>query len=228
MIAPFDTSRVPGPHAAAEVLTEGTKVDRATAAAILLHGRGGSAEDILSLGRATGRDGIALVASQAEGHSWYPLSFLAPLEQNQPHVDSAHALIESLIAQIVEHGIPSGRIALIGFSQGACLAADHAARFPRRYGLIACCTGGLIGPLGTSFESLTRPGALTDTPIFLGANDPDPHVPWPRVEETARVLGSMDARVELVRYPDMPHAVNRDQVRRIREAMDALASEPAR
>ncbi len=209
----FDSMIVEGAHAAAPVYNIGTGLHDARMAAILLHGRGGSAEDILRLARVLNVPDIVFLAPDAAGRSWYPQSFLAAHGANDAHVASAHTLIEAIIQRLAGFGLGSDRVAIIGFSQGACLAADHAAKFPRRYGFIASCTGGLVGPPDTKF-SFT--GSLAHTPVFLGANDPDPHVPWTRVEQTAEVLEGMGASVSLVRYPGLPHAVNNDQVERIR------------
>ncbi len=209
MTTPIDTSRALPPHAGEPVLVSGTPLTEARAAVILLHGRGASAADIMSLAPEFDADGVAFLAPQAAGHTWYPLSFLAPLEANQPGVDSAHAVIERLIEAAGESGLTPDRCALIGFSQGACLAIDHAARFPRRYACIAAYTGGLIGPPGHAFRFT---GSLADTPALVSANDPDPHVPWARVAESAHLLESMGAKVRIERYPGRPHSVTREQV----------------
>lgn len=197
------------PHASTHLLHAGPPIDRARAVVICLHGRGASAEDILSLYEALDVDGLAAVAPQAAGNTWYPLSFLAPLESNQPNLDSALARVESIISDLVSRGFASTRIALLGFSQGACLACESAARRPRRYGAIIAFTGGLIGPDGTP---RTYPGSLDGTPVFLAAGDPDPHVPFARVRETRDVLERMGARVDMRRYPGMPHTINEEEL----------------
>ena len=176
---------------------------------MLTHGRGASAESILSLYDELGAEGFAAIAPQAAGGTWYPHSFLAPLDSNQPYLDSALGRLDSLVADLLARRIPGERIVLLGFSQGACLTSEFVARHPRRYGAVIALTGGLIGPPGTSRN---YPGSLAGTPVFLGTSDPDPHVPFERVKETEAVLSRMGAMVELRRYPDMPHTINDDEL----------------
>ncbi|MEO1277544.1 MAG: dienelactone hydrolase family protein [Planctomycetota bacterium] len=202
------------PHGGMPVSSSGSSIETAGLVVILLHGRGGNAREMLALAEHFECPDAAFIAPQAAGFSWYPESFLAPFEVNQPGIDSAHNVIESLIDSIAADRSSPSPIALLGFSQGACLAVDHAYRFPRRYAFIAGLTGGIIGPPGTAFD---RDGALNGTPILLGSGDPDPHVPWSRVRESADVLEGMGGNVELVRYENAPHAVLPDQVDRVRE-----------
>jgi phospholipase/carboxylesterase len=178
-------------------------------AVILLHGRGGSAEDILQLREEFGVPDVEWHAPEAPGNSWYPYSFLAPIAQNEPWLTSALGQVGKAVEQVAASGIPRERIVLAGFSQGACLATEFVARNPARYGGLIAFTGGLIGPAGTAFEYA---GSLEGTPAFLGAGDPDPHVPWSRVEESARVLSGMGAAVVLRRYPGMAHTIGREEI----------------
>ena len=144
-------SRSPSdPHAGQPVLTAGPAPEQAAATLVMVHGRGGTAEDILSLYPELGIDNLAALAPQAAGYTWYPHSFLAPIDSNQPWLDSALALVESIIDDLLRRGIKSERIALLGFSQGACLTSEFVARNPRRYGAVMVLTGGLIGPRGTA------------------------------------------------------------------------------
>src|SRR5688572_18234462 len=197
------------PHASQPVLTAGPSPQDAGAALILIHGRGASAQSILSLYDALEVPELAALAPQAAGNTWYPLSFLAPLGSNQPYLDSALRRIESLVADLIDRGVRSDRIAVLGFSQGACLASEFVARYPHRYGAAMALTGGLIGPPGTPRD---YPGSLDGTPVFLGSSDPDPHVPFERVRETEAVFATMGAVVELRRYPGMPHTINDDEL----------------
>ena len=158
------------PHAGQSVLPAGPAPKDAAATLILVHGRGAIADSMLSLYDALGIKSQAALAPQAAGHTWYPNSFLAPMETNQPHLDSALSLLDSIVNQLLSQGIPGDRIALLGFSQGACLTAEYIARHPHRYGAAMVLTGGLIGPPGTSRN---YPGSLDGTPIFLGTSDPD-------------------------------------------------------
>jgi predicted esterase len=200
------------PHAAGAVLHRGAALDEAAGAVILLHGRGGSARDILSLAPLLGERKLAFLAPEAAGSTWYPESFLAPRESNQPRLDSALRKIESVIASVVAAGIPRERIVLGGFSQGACLTSEYAARHPGRYAGLLAFTGGLIGPLGSDLEADLPPGDFAGTPVLLASGDPDPHVPWQRVEETARILTARNARVDLRHYPGRPHIVSQAEV----------------
>ena len=186
---------------------------------ILVHGRGATAESILGLANELAQPDFAYLAPQAAGHTWYPLSFLAPLEQNEPGLGSGLALLQDLIVRLEGAGIPAERTMLLGFSQGACLTAEYVARRPRRYGGMAALTGGLIGPPGTPRQYA---GDLEDTPVYLGAGDPDPHVPWERVEETARVYGDLGAQVTLRRFPGMGHTVNHEELAAVRGMMSQL------
>jgi predicted esterase len=177
---------------------------------VLLHGRGASARDILGLAEplSAGKK-LAFLAPQAVGFSWYPLSFLAPREQNEPQLSAALHKVAAVIDQARAAGFAPHRILLGGFSQGACLATEFVATHPARWAGLLAFSGGLIGPPGSS---LARPGDLAGTPAFLGGSDPDPHVPWSRMEESAAVLTAMGAQVELRRYPGEPHSVNGEEL----------------
>ncbi len=150
----------------------------------------------------------ALVAPQARHSTWYPQSFLSPFEANQPWLDSALLRVAALVEEVERAGVPAARIVLFGFSQGACLASEFVARNPRRYGALVAATGGRIGPPGTSFAASDERGPLAGTPAHLSAGDPDPHVPWSRVEETAASLRALGAEVTTEREPGFPHAVH--------------------
>lgn len=210
------------PHAGQPGLTAGPPPEEADAALVLIHGRGGSAEDILTLYPELAVGSLAVVAPQAASNTWYPQSFLAPIASNEPGLSSGLRLLESVVADLLARGIPNQRIALLGFSQGGCLASEFVARHPRRYGAVMVLCGGLIGPPGTPREYA---GSLDGTPVFLGAVDPDPHIPMERVLETEAVLARMGAAVEVRRYPGMPHAVNADQLDASRELIRRLVAE---
>lgn len=204
------------PHADQPLLTAGPPPEQADATLILLHGRGATAQGILELGDELALQRLAILAPQAAGQTWYPHSFLAPLESNQPFLDSALGRLKTLVARLGSRGVPSERVALLGFSQGACLACEFVARSPRRYGAVMALTGGLVGPAGTPRD---YSGSLADTPVFLGTSDPDPHVPVERVLETRAVLAGMGARVELRRYPGLPHIINADELQTCRDLL---------
>jgi predicted esterase len=197
------------PHAAQPLLFAGTPLAKASGALLLLHGRGASAEDILGLGEALAPAGVALVAPQAADHTWYPYSLLAPRHQNEPYLTSALNRIQSAITEIEAAGIPVDRIALAGFSQGASLSTEFVARHPRRYAALLAFTGALIGSPGAP---LTVDGPLNGTPALFSAGDPDPYIPWPRIEQSADLYREAGAEVTLNRYPDRPHTILQQEV----------------
>jgi len=210
------------PHGNQPIVERGRPLDSAEAAIILLHGRGASAEDILDFAdRFDLPQVVAYLAPEAAGHTWYPYSFLAPIEQNQPWLDSALQRVKRTVERATEARIPPHQIAFVGFSQGACLVTEFVARNAAHYGGVIALTGGLIGPPGTKFS---YSGTLDGTSCFLGAGDPDPHVPWKRIEETASVLSALGAAVTLRRYPGLPHTINEDEMDAARRILGPLIS----
>jgi predicted esterase len=207
------------PHAGQPILTRGRPLGGARLAAILLHGRGASAEDILSLATEIRARDVAYLAPQAADNTWYPNSFLALIPQNEPGISSGLGVIAGLIDQAARHGIPSNRVVLMGFSQGACLSLEFAARHAQPFAAVIGLSGGLIGPLGTPRN---YKGAMEGTPVFLGCSDIDPHIPLERVHETADVFRRLGASVDERIYPRMGHTVNRDEL----NAIDALLRPP--
>ena len=197
------------PHKNGRVQQFGKPLSEAAGAVILLHGRGGSAEDILSLANELFLPQLAYLAPQAAGNSWYPNSFLAPIAQNEPWLTSALRKVEATIEMVNIAGISTDRIVIGGFSQGACLATEFVARHARRYAGLIAFTGGLIGPPGAD---LTHSGDLAGTPAFLGSGNPDPHVPWQRVEQSARILTEMGAAVTSRRYENLPHSISPEEI----------------
>jgi predicted esterase len=212
---------IPDPHRDIAVAAAGRPLETAAAVAILLHGRGATAESILDLARALGQDRFAYLAPEAAGNTWYPYSFLVPIERNEPWLSSAIARLARLVGELESHGFGGDRVLILGFSQGACLSVEFAARHARRYGGIAGLSGGLIGPPGTPRD---YPGSLGGTPVFLGCSDRDPHVPLERVEESATVLERMGARVTTRIYPRMGHTVNADEITVVSAMMADLLS----
>jgi len=191
------------------VLQAGMPLEQATGALILLHGRGGNAEDILALGSALAADHLALLAPQAPGHTWYPFSFLAPRQENEPYLSSALDQVRAALAFATSAGLTAAQVAFCGFSQGACLATEFVARHPQRYAGLLAFTGGLIGPLD---EPISLSGDLSGTPVLLSSGDPDPHVPWKRVEQSAQLLTGIGANVSLKRYPRRPHTILPEEI----------------
>ncbi len=201
------------PHAGQPVVRRGVAPSAARLGVILVHGRGGSAQDMLGLAEETGLTDVAWLAPQAAGHSWYPYSFLSPIKRNEPGITSGLRTLARLIEELAQGGLPAERVALMGFSQGACLSLEFAARHARRYAAIVGLSGGLIGPPGTPRD---YPGTLAGTPVFLGCSDIDAHIPVERVRESADVLRALAADVDERIYPGMGHTVNADELAAIR------------
>ena len=197
------------PHAGQPVLTAGKLLAAASGALILIHGRGATAESILDLADYLPHPDLAYLAPQAADYTWYPYSFLSPLERNEPYLSSALARVAAVVAQVEAAGIPPARIVLGGFSQGACLASEYVARHAQRYGGLLVFSGGLIGPEGAPRD---YDGTLAGTPVFVGCSDVDPHIPIDRVRETADVLTRLGARVDSRVYPRMGHTINQDEI----------------
>jgi predicted esterase len=204
------------PHAGQPVLTSGPAPREARLALILVHGRGASAEDILGLAAELHLPDVACLAPQAAGHTWYPYSFLSPIEQNEPGMTSGLGVISRLIEDLGRDGLPPERIGLLGFSQGACLSLEFAARHARRYAGVFALSGGLIGPPGTP---RVYPGGFDGTPVFLGCSDVDSHIPLERVHESAEVFRRMGAAVDERIYPRMGHTVNDDELEAVRAVL---------
>ncbi len=187
-------------------------VQGAETVVLTLHGRGSSARGILGLadvlGDGLGAGSVAFAAPEAEGNSWYPHSFLVPLERNEPYLSAALQAVEDALGEL-EADVPRERTVLLGFSQGACLALEFAARNAGRYGGVVAFSGGLIGPEGTPRN---YPGSLSGTPVFLGCSDVDAHIPEARVRESAEVMRKLGGVVDLRIYPGMGHTVNEDEI----------------
>ena len=209
------------PHDNQPILRTGQPLAEAQAALILVHGRGATAESILELADYLPHPAMAYLAPQAAGNTWYPYSFLMPMEQNEPYLSSALARLGALLDEVERAGIPAERVVLAGFSQGACLASEFVARHARRYGGLLAFSGGLIGPPGTlrAYE-----GAMHGTPVFLGCSDIDPHIPLARVNETAEVLARLGAAVDKRIYPRFGHTINQDEIDAAAALVAALGS----
>ncbi len=214
-----------GPHQGQPVRTAGVPLTSARAAMVMLHGRGATAESILSLTQALGVPDFAFLAPQAGGNSWWPQSFLAPIASNEPGISSAMTVVEEVLRLTAAAGIPPERTLLLGFSQGACLATEFAARHARRYGGVAGLSGGLIGPDGTPRDYA---GSLEGTPVFLGCSDVDSHIPAQRVRESAEVLRTLGGEVTMRLYPGMGHLISEDEIAAIQGMIETAALNPSR
>lgn len=191
------------------IKTAGRKIEEATKALIMLHGRGAPAEDILGLAQHLPVSEFALVAPQATNYTWYPYSFLAPPQQNEPWLSSAVALLNDVVADLNSSGITSQNIYFAGFSQGACLALEFITRNARKWGGAAAFTGGLIGD---RLYLENYKGDFKATPVFIGSSDPDPHIPVERVRETTKLLTSMNASVKEKIYPNLGHTISQTEI----------------
>lgn len=207
------------PHAGQPVLHAGAPLETARGAMLLVHGRGASAADIMTVGQELMHPNFAYLAPQAAGNTWYPNAFTAPIESNEPYFSSAIAMLEDLMVKITAH-VPHERVILLGFSQGACLTLEFSARHARRYGGVVGFSGGLIGPDGTPRDYL---GGFEGTPVFIGCSDVDPHIAKARVLEAGDVLKRMGAAVTVTLYPNMAHTVNTDEIHSAAQIVEAVA-----
>lgn len=212
------------PHFGNPVGHAGAPLDTAPAAMILVHGRGSSPANMLELFAHIARPQIAAIAPAAAGGTWYPQNFMAPREANEPGITSGLFVVDSLVDALFEHGLPSHKILLLGFSQGACLCSDFSMRHPRKYGGVFALSGGLIGPPGTRWDNLH--GALIGVPVFLGCSDVDPHIPLSRVIESDDAFQRMGATVTRRIYPGMGHTINDDEIAFVQHTIDAVLSNP--
>jgi predicted esterase len=220
-----DQTLANGPHQGQKVYTAGQELAEAGAAMILVHGRGATAPSILELAPVLHHDDLAYLAPQAAGQTWYPYSFLNPIEQNEPGLSSGLQVLADLVAQVEAAGIPAEKIIIGGFSQGACLASEFVARNARRYGGLLAFSGGLIGPPGTPRQYA---GSLDGTPVFLGCSTTDFHIPAERVDETAAVLSEMGAAVTKRLYPNMGHTIIQDEIDQAQKIVQAVGGGPGR
>ncbi|MFC7215499.1 alpha/beta hydrolase [Saliphagus sp. GCM10025334] len=207
------------PHGDQPVERAGADLEDASAVMILVHGRGARASGMLEMASQFDRDDVAYLAPQAARGTWYPQSFLAPTEANEPHLTSALALLESTL-ETVNESIPAERTILAGFSQGGCLASEFAARNAREYGGVVAFSGGLIGPEGTPRE---YDGSLEGTPAFFGCSDQDPHIPLERVHESVEVYEGLGADVTERIYEGMGHTIIEDELEVVRTIVDDAA-----
>ncbi|NJM42126.1 MAG: phospholipase [Anaerolineae bacterium] len=200
------------------VLTNGAPLDKAHNAVIMLHGRGASAYDILSLSTYLDQEHTAFLAPQAANSAWYPHRFIEPVEQNAPWLSSALGVVGGLVQQANAAGLPTERVFVLGFSQGACLSLEFVARHPAKYGGVFALSGALI-------ENGDKPrdyaGSLQGTPVFLGCSDADFHIPLARVERSAEVMTTLGAAVTKRIYPNMGHSVNEDEIAFVKDALKA-------
>lgn len=210
---------IKGPHQGQPLLYAGAAPEKAKAAMIMIHGRGATARDILTLAAEVRQPEFSYIAPQAFGNTWYPYSFMAPIGSNEPGISSGLQVITGILKALEENDLPPERVMILGFSQGACLATEFIARNARRYGGVAGLSGGLIGPEGTPRDYT---GSLADTPVFLGCSDVDFHIPKERVHETAEIIKKLGGEVTVRLYPKMGHTVNLDEIKFVQGMMQKL------
>jgi len=210
-----------GPHQGLPQAEHGAALTRAKAAMVMVHGRGATAQSMFPLADEFAQPDFHYRAPQAYNHTWYPYSFLAPKEQNQPGISSGIQLLHDLLKDITAAGISSEKIIFLGFSQGACLATEFAARHPKKLGGIVALSGGLIGP---EIDESNYTGSMKQTPVFLGCSDVDPHIPKERVDKTEKIFGKLNANVIKRIYKGMGHAVNEDEIKVVRGMMAGMLS----
>ena len=213
------TSR--SPHQGQPVRHAGAPLATAQAAMLMVHGRGAQAEDMLSLAEQLGEPGFAYLAPQAAENAWYPYRFVEPLSVNEPWLSSALSLLSEIFTQIANAGIPPERTMLLGFSQGACLSLEYAARHARRYGGVVGLSGALIGPADLPRNDA---GSLAGAPVFLGCSDVDPYVAEDRVMAAGNELRRLGGEVTERFYPNMGHAINQDEIDSVRRMMRRLTA----
>jgi len=211
-----------GPHQGQQLVTAGTPLSEATAAMILVHGRGATARSIVQIGEEVHSEGVALLAPQAARNTWYPQSFLAPVEQNEPGRSSGLQAVDDAVETAVDAGIDREQVLLLGFSQGACLASEYVARNPQRYGGLVALSGGLIGE---AVDPAGYTGDIEGTPVFVGCSDVDPHIPLERVRVTTEVFEQLGGEVDERIYEGMGHGVNDDELAAVAELVTGLTEE---
>jgi len=195
-----------------ETIKAGKSLDQAEKVLIMIHGRGGTAEDILSMAEYLNVSDFALVAPQATNNTWYPQSFLAPRAANEPSLSNALNTIKETVLNLEKEGFSKEQIYFLGFSQGACLTLDYVASNAARYGGVVAFTGGLIGE---AVDHRNYHGDFDGTPIFIGSSDPDMHVPVSRVKESTTLLEDMGARVTEIIYENMGHTISHSEIAQV-------------
>ena len=226
-----NTTRGAGPHAGHRLVTAGAPLERARLAVVMIHGRGGGPEDMVGLADHLALPDLAVLAPQAANRSWWPDSFLAPLEANEPGLSSGLSVVSNLLDDLADQGFGPERVALVGFSQGACLAVEAAARLSRPFRTVAALSGGLVGtgeaggaPRADLYDrpakSFDYEGQLSNVPLLLGCHEQDPHIPLARVRESAKVLETMGAAVDTLIIPGAGHGIIADEAAWLRKQLN--------
>lgn len=209
------------PHGGQPVATAGPGLGEGRGVIILVHGRNAGPANILELLERLDRPDFSALAPAAADRTWYPYSFMAEIDRNEPGLSSGLSVLDGLVRRAAEVGVPADRVVLMGFSQGACLASEFVVRHPARYGALVAFSGGLIGPAGTTWEP---EGRFDGTPVFLGCSDVDTHVPESRVRESGEVFSAAGAEVDVRIYPGMAHTINDDEIAAARALLDRIGT----
>ena len=212
-----------GPHQRNKTVSGGVDPEKAVGAIIMIHGRGATAESIITLANEFDAENFHFVAPQASGNTWYPNSFMAPSDRNEPGISSGLQAIYNIVSDLEEKGISKDKIVILGFSQGACLATEFVARHPARYGGLIAFSGGMIGD-GDSVNPNNYTGSLEETPYFAGCSDKDAHIPVERVEESVEVMAKLGADVTKKIYPGMGHTIIMDEIEEAQKIIDSIKS----
>jgi predicted esterase len=216
-----DVTEGVGPHVGQKIASAGSPLAEAALALILVHGRGGNADQMLGLAEVVAPAGTAYLAPQAAGHTWYPYRFIEPVVVNEPYLGSALSVLGALVDRVVAGGVPRERIGLLGFSQGACLALEFARRQETRFGAVIGFSGGLIG------ETVAPPamgdGRFDSMPVLLACSQRDPHIPIARVRETDAMMRALGAEVMTRIYPGSDHGINEDEVAVARQILTRMS-----
>ncbi len=207
----------PDPHAGQPLLRKGCDLHEASVAVIMMHGRGGTAEQMLEFAEEFAYEKVCYLAPQAAGNSWYPHRFNEPVERNEPWLSSALGSIEGVLKIISDAGVRNEVTMLLGFSQGACLALEYAARNPQRYAGVIGLSGGVIG-------TTVGPGSLLQTPVFLGCSDVDPHIPQDRILLSEEIFRQLNGEVTTRLYAGMAHTINRDEITVVKSMIEKALS----
>jgi predicted esterase len=203
---------------------KGRPLGQSPVVVIMIHGRGAGPENILELASALAQPDVTYLAPAAASNTWYPYSFMSDIARNEPYLSSALSVLKSLVSQVEAAGIRRDRIVMLGFSQGACLTTEFAIRNASRFGGFVVFSGGAIGPPGTKWGVGSGELGFDGTPIFFGCSNVDPHIPEPRVIESAELCERMGAKVTRRIYPGMGHLVNDDEIAWARALLESLTA----